>query len=72
VANYGTMQPGNIPTGALIARVAGGEVVKVGTKYTFTATKAGPLEFGLAIAGDYSGNNFPGEYQVKIHIVRKP
>jgi hypothetical protein len=70
--NYGTMQPGNIPTGTLIGRVAAGEVFKVGSKYTFTATKPGPIDFSIAIPGDYPGNSFPGEYEVKIRILRKP
>jgi hypothetical protein len=69
--NYGVMQPGNIPTGTLIGRVGGGEPFKVGSKFSFTATKPGPIDFSIAIPGEYSGNSFPGEYEVKIRIVRK-
>ncbi len=67
--NYGSM--GSIPTGALIAKIGTGSIFKAGSKYNFVADKAGMLEFGIAMPGNYSGNTFPGEYQVKIRITRK-
>ncbi len=70
-ANFGTMQPGNIPVGTLIARVGNDDIMRVGSKYTFTATKAGVLNFGIAMQAGMESNQFPGEYQVKMHVVRK-
>jgi hypothetical protein len=74
-ANFGTQQPDNIPGGALIARISGGagkgDLFKVGSKHTFTAPRSGTLEFSVAIPGDFGGNQFPGEYQVKVRVVRK-
>src|SRR5262249_10174376 len=69
--NFGTMQPGNIPGGALIARVGTNAPFKIGDKHNFTADRTGILDFGIAMQGNYSGNQFPGEYQVKIRVVRK-
>jgi hypothetical protein len=46
-------------------------VFKVGSKHQFTADKAGVLQFTIAIPGDYTSYQFPGEYQVKIRVVRK-
>jgi hypothetical protein len=74
--NFGMQQPDNIPGGTLIARISTGsskgEVIKVGSKHNFTAPRAGTLEFSIAIPGDFGGNQFPGEYQVKIRVLRKP
>jgi hypothetical protein len=73
--NFGMQPPENIPGGALIARISGGsakgESFKVGSKYAFSAPRAGTLEFSIAMPGDFGGNQFPGEYQVKIRVVRK-
>jgi hypothetical protein len=69
--NFGNMQPGNIPGGALIAKVGSAIPFKVGSKHTFTVEKAGVLQFGIAIPGEYTNYQFPGEYQVKVRVVRK-
>jgi hypothetical protein len=74
--NFGMQPPENIPGGTLIARIssggAKGEIMKVGSKHSFTANKTGLLEFSIAMPGDFGGNQFPGEYQVKVHVTRKP
>lgn len=74
--NFGMQQPENIPGGTLIARISSGsskgDVFKVGSKHAFTAPRAGSLEFSVAIPGDFGGNQFPGDYQVKIRVLRKP
>lgn len=71
-ANFGITQPGNIPGGALTAKIGNsGPVFKVGSKSTFTAQQAGVINFGLAIQADYSSYQFPGEYTVKIRVIRK-
>lgn len=70
-SNFGNIQPGNIPGGALIAKIGTATQFKVGSKHTFTADRSGVLQFGIAMQGNYSNNQFPGEYQVKIRVVRK-
>ena len=68
---FGNVQPGNILGGALIAKIGSSNPFKVGSKHTFTVDKPGVLQFSIAIPGDYTNYQFPGEYQVKIRIVRK-
>ena len=71
-ANFGQMQPGNFPGGALIAKLnQNGPLFKVGSKHTFTADRAGILMFGVAMPGEYQGYQFPGEYSVKVKVVKK-
>ena len=54
------------------ARVGkGGDVFKAGTKYSATVAKSGALEFGIAMPSDFGGDQFPGEYTVKIRVIRK-
>jgi hypothetical protein len=67
---YGTVM-NNIYSGTLVARIAGGDMIKVGSKASFVATKAGVVEFSIAMQSDYGGTTFPGEYQVKVHVMRK-
>lgn len=70
--NFGFYQPGNIPGGALMAKISNsGTPFKVGSKYTFTAQQAGVLEFGIAIPGDYASYTFPGQYDLKVRVLRK-
>ena len=70
--NFGVMQPGNLPGGSLIGRINdGGTPMRIGSKATFTADKAGLLQFGIAVPGDYSSYQFPGEYSVKVRVVKK-
>lgn len=66
--------PNQIPGGALVARIGtGGKVFKVGSKNTFTATKAGVLYFGIAMNPQFASPdyNFPGEYVVKVRVNSK-
>jgi len=70
--NFGIVQPGNIPGGALMAKIGSGSTFKVGSKLTMTADKTGIISFSVAVPGNYSGNDFPGEYAVKLHVTRKP
>ncbi len=70
--NFGVIQPGNIPGGALMAKIGdSGALFKVGSKHTFTVQRGGILQFGVAMPGDYTSYTFPGEYNVKVRVVRK-
>ena len=70
--NLGVMQPGNLQGGSLIGKLGdGGEPFHVGSKATITADRSGVLELGIAVGGDYSSYQFPGEFQVKIRVVKK-
>ena len=70
--NYGTVQPGNVAAGALIGKLGnGGMTFRIGSKSTYTADRAGVLQLGIAIPGDFSSYQFPGEYTVKVKINRK-
>lgn len=63
--------PGKIATGALCAKIgSSGKVFKVGSKYTFTATRGGVLYFGMAMNPQYAnqGYQFPGQYNLKIRV----
>jgi hypothetical protein len=68
---YHWFVPGQIPGGALVARIGnGGRVFKVGSKHSFTASKAGVLFLGLGMAPQFASDdyNFPGEYSVKVRV----
>ena len=57
--------------GTLLARIGdSGEYIKLGSKATFTARKAGLLQLGVAVQADYAqqGYQFPGEYKVKLVV----
>jgi hypothetical protein len=61
-----------MPNGTLVARVGdSGAMIKVGSKFTWTADRAGNFQLGIACPEDYSSYTFPGEYQVKIRVVKK-
>jgi hypothetical protein len=63
---------GSVPSGTLVGRIGdGGPLFKIGSKHSFTADRAGVLQLGIASPGNYSGNSFPGEYQVKIRVEKK-
>ena len=66
--------PNGMMIGTLYAKVGeSGTPVKVGSKATFTASAPGTLEFGVASPnGNYGSYQFPGEYQLKVHVVKKP
>jgi hypothetical protein len=60
-----------IPGGALVARVGtGGKVLKVGSKNSFVAQRAGMLYFGIAMSPQFATQdyNYPGQYNVKIRV----
>lgn len=69
--NYGWYIPNDIPSGALIAKIGKGNFFKVGSKHNFTVEKTGDLELAIGMQQDYSNNNFPGRYNVKILVKRK-
>lgn len=58
--------------GTLVAKVGSGKVVKVGASTTFTADKAGALQFGVTVHQSYSRGDysFPGQYDLKIKVIR--
>ena len=69
--NYGWYIPGQIPGGALCARIGDKDTVfKVGAKSTFVAKKSGILQLAIGMQGEYAneGYQFPGEYKVKVKV----
>ncbi len=69
--NFGQFQAGDqqIWGGTLVARIGkGGPAIKVGSKCTFRADRAGKISFAMAMQGDYANQQFPGEYNVKIRV----
>jgi hypothetical protein len=69
--NFGSVGPG-IFGGTLIGKLGeSGTVVKVGSNLKFTADRGGVFELSIASPGDYQGNTFPGEYNVKIRVLKK-
>jgi len=70
--NLGVMQPGNLQGGSLIGKIGdSSDPFHVGSKTTLTADRSGVLELGIAVGGDYSSYQFPGEFQVRIRVVKK-
>jgi hypothetical protein len=63
----------NFPGGALLAKVGSGKVFKVGTNHTFTADKAGELQFAIAIHPSYGRGEYsvPGQYELKVKVNRE-
>ncbi len=57
-----------IPGGALVAKIGGGEVQKVGAKWTFVADRSGVLRFAVAMNDQYADQAFPGNYNVRIRV----
>jgi hypothetical protein len=58
--------------GTLVGRVGEGPAfIKVGSKFTWTADKAGTFFLGIACPEEYSSYTFPGEYEAKIRVQRK-
>ena len=73
-SNFGQIASpqGVIFGGTLVGRIGeGGPMIKLGSKATIVADRPGVLQLGIASQGDYPSYNFPGEYQVKIRIVKK-
>lgn len=69
-SNFGNIG-GGIFGGTLIGKLADGSNMKVGSKLNFTASQAGNFQLGIASNGNYEGSTFPGEYEVKIRVVKK-
>jgi hypothetical protein len=70
--NFGWFQPGQIPNGALVYRIGpSGQILKAGSRLTFTAERAGTLHLGIGMDGNFAKNNFPGEYRVKVRVERQ-
>ncbi len=69
--NYGWYIPGQIPGGALCARIGDKDTVfKVGSNSTFVAKKSGIIQLAIGMQGDYAneGYQFPGEYKVRLKV----
>jgi hypothetical protein len=69
--NFGWYIPGQIPGGALCARIGDKDTVfKVGAKSTFVAKKSGIIQLAIGMQGEYAneGYQFPGEYKVKVKV----
>ncbi len=70
-ANFQWYVPNKIPGGALVAKIgSNGPVFKVGSKHSFSATKAGTLYFAVAMNAQFAnqGYAFPGDYNVKVRV----
>ncbi len=61
-----------ISGGTLVGRIGtGGAVVKVGSKSTFKADRAGVLQFAIGMRPDYVGSyQFLGEYKLRVVVKR--
>ncbi len=71
--NYGWYRPGLIPVGCLMARVGNsGEEIKIGSRASFKASRAGTLQFAIAMQANFANNNFPGKYNIRVRVVRGP
>ncbi len=71
-ANFGWYVPNSIAGGSLVAAIGdAGSIFKVGSKSSFRAQRSGALRFGVAMQNEYSNQNFPGRYNLKIRIERK-
>lgn len=60
-----------IPGGALVARIgSSGKIFKVGSKFSFTATRSGVLHLGIAMNPQFATTDYsyPGEYSVKVRV----
>ena len=69
--NYGWYVPNQIPGGALVARIGDkGTVFKVGRQSTFVAKNSGVLQLAIGIQAEYAneGYQYPGQYQVRLHV----
>lgn len=69
--NYGWYLPGQVPAGALCAKIGDkGSVFKVGTKHSMVAKSSGTLQLAIGMMAEYAneGYNFPGEFKVKVKV----
>lgn len=71
-ANYGWYIDNQIPSGALVAKIGdSGPIFKVGSKFSFTADRAGELQFGVGMHNNQANQPLPGQYNLKIVVRRK-
>lgn len=71
--NCGWYIPNKTMNGALMAKIgSNGKAVVIGTEKTFIADRPGPLQFAIAMQSSYLNYSFPGEYNVRIKVTRKP
>jgi hypothetical protein len=70
--NYGWFIPGQIASGALVGKIGNDSFRKLGSRATFTAERGGVLQLAIGMQNDYSENQFPGKYTVKVRVQRKP
>ncbi|MCH8924121.1 MAG: hypothetical protein IIA67_13355 [Planctomycetes bacterium] len=68
-SRYGNYKNG-IFGGTLIAKIGSGSEIKIGTESRFTAKTTGVLQFAIAMQQSFSssGNQFPGNYNVRIKV----
>ncbi len=67
--NYGWYINAKIPSGALVMRIGSkGTPTKVGSRHTFTATKAGTLYFAIGMNASQANSSFPGTYKLKVSV----
>ena len=69
--NYGWFIPGQIASGTLVGKIGNDNFMKLGSKSTFTAQKSGVLQLAIGMQADYSENQFPGKYTVKVRVQKK-
>jgi hypothetical protein len=70
--NYGWFIPGQIASGALVGKIGNDSFRKLGSRSTFTAERSGILQLAIGMQADYTENQFPGKYTVKVRVQRKP
>jgi hypothetical protein len=69
--NYGWYIPNQIASGTLVGKVGNESFRKFGSKTTFTVERGGVLHLGIGMQNDYTENQFPGTYNVKVRVQRK-
>ncbi len=69
--NYGWFIPNQIASGTLVGKVGSESFRKIGSKTTFNVERSGVLHLGIGMQNDYTENQFPGTYNVKIRVQRK-
>jgi hypothetical protein len=67
LARSGNYKP-NILMGSLLAKIGSGSEMKIGRESRFTAKTSGVLQFAIAISQNYTSNQFPGSYNIRIKV----
>ncbi|MEM1356233.1 MAG: hypothetical protein AAGC44_11175 [Planctomycetota bacterium] len=61
---------GNIPMGALCGKIGdGGDEMLIGSRSNFVAQRAGTLYLGFAMQSNWTNQNFPGKFNVRVRVV---